>query len=74
MKLTDSGRQVYGGGGITPDQIIAQPKPNDFQDMLLRHGVFYPYPSGVGDFARYYLGTRPAITKEFSPDDAVIAQ
>jgi carboxyl-terminal processing protease len=74
VKLTDSGRQVYGGGGITPDQIVAQPKPNEFEDMLLRHGVFYPFPSGVGDFARYYLGTRPAITKEFSPDDSVIAQ
>jgi carboxyl-terminal processing protease len=74
VKLTDGGRQVFGGGGITPDQIIAQPKPNDFQDMLLRHGVFYPFPSGVGDFARYYLGTRPVITKEFSPDESVIAQ
>jgi carboxyl-terminal processing protease len=74
VKLTDSGRQVFGGGGITPDQIIAQPKPNEFQDMLLRHGVFYPLPSGVGDFARYYLGTRPTVTKEFSPDDTVISQ
>ncbi len=32
VKLTDSGRQVYGGGGITPDQVVTQPKPNDFQD------------------------------------------
>jgi carboxyl-terminal processing protease len=74
VKLTDGGRQVFGGGGITPDQVIAMPKPNEFEDMLLRHGVFYPFPSGVGDFARYYLGTRPVITKEFSPDDSVIAQ
>ncbi len=74
VKLTDGGRQVFGGGGITPDQVIAMPKPNDFEDMLLRRGVFYPYPSGVGDFARFYLGTRPTITKEFSPDDSVIAQ
>ena len=74
VKLTDSGRQVFGGGGITPDQVITQPKPNDFEDSLIRRGVFYPFPSGVGDFTRYYLGTRPAITKEFSPDDAVIGQ
>jgi carboxyl-terminal processing protease len=74
VKLTDSGRQVFGGGGITPDQVISQPKPNDFEDLLLRHGVFYPFPSGVGDFVRFYLGSRPAITKEFSPDDSVIAQ
>jgi carboxyl-terminal processing protease len=74
VKLTDGGRQVFGGGGITPDQVIAMPKPNEFEEMLLRRGVFYPFPSGVGDFARYYLGSRPAITKEFSPDDSVIAQ
>jgi carboxyl-terminal processing protease len=74
VKLTDGGRQVFGGGGITPDQVVAMPKPNEFEDMLLRHGVFYPFPSGVGDFARFYLGTRPTITKEFSPDDSVIAQ
>jgi carboxyl-terminal processing protease len=74
VKLTDGGRQVFGGGGITPDQVIAMPKPNEFEDMLLRRGVFYPFPSGVGDFARFYLGTRPSITKEFSPDDSVIAQ
>jgi carboxyl-terminal processing protease len=74
VKLTDGGRQVFGGGGITPDQTIAMPKPNEFEEMLLRHGVFYPFPSGVGDFARYYLGTRPTISKEFSPDDSVIAQ
>jgi carboxyl-terminal processing protease len=74
VKLTDGGRQVFGGGGITPDQTIAMPKPNEFEEMLLRHGVFYPFPSGVGDFARYYLGTRPTITKEFSPDDSVMAQ
>ena len=72
VKLTDSGRQVFGGGGITPDYMVTQPKPNDFQDLLLRRGVFYAFPSGVGDFVRYYLGTRPAITKQFSPDDSVI--
>ena len=74
VKLTDSGRQVFGGGGITPDQIVTQPKLNDFQDMLIRRGVFYPFPSGVGDFTRFYLGTRPDITKEYSPDEAAMAQ
>jgi carboxyl-terminal processing protease len=74
VKLTDSGRQVYGGGGITPDVTAPVAKPGDFQDVLLRRGVFYPVASGVGDFVRFYLGSRPDITKEFVPDDAVIAQ
>ena len=34
VKLTDSGRTVYGGGGITPDEKIESPKSNHFQDEL----------------------------------------
>ncbi len=72
VKLTDSGRQVFGGGGITPDDIIAAPKPDDFQQMLYRRGVFYSQQQGVGDFTRYYLGEKPDITKDFAVNDAVI--
>jgi carboxyl-terminal processing protease len=72
VKLTDSGRQVFGGGGITPDDIIAAPKPDDFQQMLYRRGVFYSQQQGVGDFTRYYLGEKPDITKEFVVNDAVV--
>ncbi len=74
VKLTDTGRQVYGQGGITPDVIIPEPKPTEFEDLLERRGVFYPGPQGVGDFVRFYLGERPPITREFATDDAVIAQ
>jgi carboxyl-terminal processing protease len=34
--------------------------------------VFFPYEQGVGGFTRYYLGTRPNITKDFQVDDAVM--
>jgi carboxyl-terminal processing protease len=74
VKYTDSGRPVYGGGGITPDVTAPPPQPTEFQTMLMTRGVFYPTPEGVGDFARYYLGTKPDITKDYTPDDAVIAQ
>jgi carboxyl-terminal processing protease len=74
VKLTDSGRQVYGGGGITPDDIIAAPKPDDFQQMLYRRGVFYSQQQGVGDFIRFYLGEKPDITKDFVVNDAVVAE
>jgi len=74
VKLTDSGRQVFGQGGITPDNVVAAPKLDDFQQSLLRRGVFYPFPQGVGDFVRFYLGEKPEITKDFIADDAVIAQ
>jgi carboxyl-terminal processing protease len=72
VKLTDSGRQVFGGGGITPDIVVPEPKPNEFQESLERREIFYPLPQGVGDFVRYYLGTKPTITKNFVVDDSTI--
>ncbi|MGA7222018.1 MAG: S41 family peptidase [Candidatus Acidiferrales bacterium] len=74
VKLTDSGRQVFGGGGITPDDAVAAPKPDDFQQMLFRRGVFYSQQQGVGDFTRFYLGEKPDITRDFMVNDDVIAQ
>lgn len=74
VKLTDTGRQVFGEGGITPDVVVAEPKANDFQELVEERGVLYPLPAGVGDFARYYLGEKPQITKDFEVDDAVLAQ
>ncbi len=74
VKLTDSGRQVYGGGGITPDDVFAAPKPDDFEQLLYRRNVFYPFTQSVGDFTRYYLSQKPDVTKDFVVDDAVIAQ
>jgi carboxyl-terminal processing protease len=74
VKLTDSGRQVLGGGGITPDVAVPEPKLDAFQEMLLRRGVFYPFQMGVGDFTRYFLGQKPEITKSFVVDEPVINQ
>lgn len=74
VKLTDSGRQVLGGGGITPDALVLEPKLNDFQEMLLRRGVFFPFPQGVGDFTRFFLGEKPDVTRDFTADDAVLRE
>src|SRR5580698_1429397 len=75
VKLTDGGRQVYGGGGITPDVVVSEPKPNDFQQLLLRRDIFFPYQGqgGVGSFTTYFLGTKPEITKSFTVNDNVLA-
>lgn len=72
VKLTDSGRQVTGGGGITPDIEVPEPKLNKFQQQLYRGDVFFPLETGIGGFTRYYLGTKPTITKEFVVDDIVL--
>ena len=72
IKLTDSGRQVYGGGGITPDVVVPTPKPNHFQETLLLRDVFFRFDASVGGFTRYFLGTKPEITKNFIVDDSVM--
>jgi carboxyl-terminal processing protease len=74
VKLTDTGRQVFGEGGITPDVVLAWPKPDNFEELLERRGVVYPLQQTVGDFVRFYLGERPTITKDFVVDDAVIGE
>jgi carboxyl-terminal processing protease len=74
VKLTDSGRQVYGEGGITPDVVVASPKLNDFELFLLRRDILYPFTNGVGDFVESYLGNKPEITRDFVVTDAVMDQ
>src|SRR5579863_2446640 len=64
VKLTDSGRTVYGGGGITPDVKIPTPKTNRFQDTLLIHYAFF-------NFAKHYTITHHP-SKNFEVDDAVL--
>ncbi len=66
VKLTDSGRTVYGGGGITPDEKIDNLKANHFQDSLFIHYAFF-------NFSKHYLATH-TITKDFEVDDAVMQQ
>ena len=64
VKVTDSGRTVYGGGGISPDVKIAQPKSSHFQDTMLQHYAFF-------NFAKHYTVTHHP-TKGFEVDDTVM--
>jgi carboxyl-terminal processing protease len=72
VKLTDSGRQVTGGGGITPDVAAQATKLNPFQEMMLRREVFFAYQGGVGGFTTYFLGSKPEIAKDFVVDDGTM--
>jgi carboxyl-terminal processing protease len=65
VKLTDSGRTVYGGGGITPDVKVEPPKSTPFEDVLAEHDVFL-------DFTEQYLAHR-TVTKDFQVDDGVMS-
>jgi carboxyl-terminal processing protease len=74
VRHTDSGRIVYGGGGITPDVLAPAATPTDFRTRMYNRGVFFPTTQGIGDFVRSYLGTKPQVTKDFTTSDTVIAQ
>lgn len=43
VKMTDSGRTVYGGGGITPDEKFIAPKLNAFQINMEIKYTFFNY-------------------------------
>jgi carboxyl-terminal processing protease len=43
VKFTDSGRTVYGGGGITPDEKLPVMKNDKFKDELLFKDVFFHF-------------------------------
>ncbi len=66
VKMTDSGRTVYGGGGITPDVKIASTKTNKFQDLLLEKYAFF-------NFAKHYV-INHSVNKQFEVDDAVMQE
>ncbi len=64
VKLTDSGRIVYGGGGITPDVVLQKPKLDDFQKSL--------FPNLLTDrfleFADFYLSRHNSVPLDWKPD------
>ena len=64
VKLTDSGRPVYGGGGITPDEKIPEIKDNHTEDTLLQHYAFF-------NFSKHYLATH-TVPKDLTVDDAML--
>src|SRR5476649_521591 len=66
VKLTDSGRTVYGGGGITPDVKFAPIKANKFQEELLRKYAFF-------NFSKHYSISHK-VDKSFQVDDNVMQE
>ena len=66
VKMTDSGRTVYGGGGITPDVKLTFPKSNKFQDTLLEKYAFF-------NFAKHYV-INHKVNKQFEVDDAAMQE
>jgi carboxyl-terminal processing protease len=67
VKMTDSGRTVYGGGGISPDEQFV-PKWDQFETDLVRKYAFF-------NFTKHYFGNREAkLPKDWAPDEAILTQ
>jgi carboxyl-terminal processing protease len=71
---TDGGREVFGGGGLSPDVQASEPAYNRVEGELvaagscpgfLLCGPFY-------EFSRYYLGIHRTVARDFRPDDQVV--
>ena len=65
VRTTDSGRPVFGGGGISPDAEIPESQLNSFQQSLVRKYAFF-------NFARRYLAEHKTIASDFEVADAVL--
>jgi carboxyl-terminal processing protease len=66
VKLTDGGRTVYGGGGITPDVKLPPYKSNKFQETLLQHYALF-------NFAKKYANAHK-VAQSFEVDDAILQE
>ncbi len=67
VKMTDSGRTVYGGGGITPDERFSVQKLNKFQIEIARKGALF-------NFSTKYFGAKEdaKLPKGWEPDENIV--
>ena len=65
IKYTDSGREVYGGGGIIPDVKVEIPKLNKFQTLLLSKYSFFT-------FVRSYNVSHSEAEKDLEVGDTIL--
>jgi carboxyl-terminal processing protease len=68
MKKTDSGRIVYGGDGILPDENYTSPTMTPLEAQLSDDLVFFFYAP------QYFATHSTPLTKEWKPDDATLAE
>jgi carboxyl-terminal processing protease len=67
VRLTDGGREVYGGGGIMPDIRVPEEKLDAVEESLQQRGTFF-------NFGKYYLGVHKTIPENFTADEQTITE
>lgn len=64
---TAAGREVFGGGGITPDIQISLPLISDLEDALIRKSAFFR-------FANHFAAQNPMVDEDFVPSGETLRQ
>jgi carboxyl-terminal processing protease len=67
-KTTDTGRKMFGGGGITPDVKYEGPHYSILQRRILGSSVIYHFAS------KYFGPNKPALPVNWTPDNDVMAR
>jgi carboxyl-terminal processing protease len=67
IKYTDSGRVVYGGGGITPDVVVKQVTLSKLVSNLIRNNIFL-------QFAAKTVRRQPDIDRDFAVDEKLTSE
>jgi carboxyl-terminal processing protease len=67
VRLTDGGREVYGGGGIDPDIRVPESKLTATQETLAQRGAFF-------NFGKFYLANHKTIARDFDVNDEVLSE
>jgi carboxyl-terminal processing protease len=66
LYYTDSGRPVYGGGGITPDIYVESPEESDYVEALKSEACFF-------DFCLEYIRDKKLV-RDFKVDNDIMLE
>ncbi len=65
VKMTDGGRPVYGGDGITPDVRLSPQRNDKFQSEMIRRFAFFSY-------AQHFFTAHDKLPPKWEPDQTTI--
>jgi carboxyl-terminal processing protease len=68
VKQTDTGRKMFGGGGITPDVKYTPEKATLFERRLAASSMMFRFASS------YFGAKKPELPKNWQPDAAVLSR
>jgi carboxyl-terminal processing protease len=68
VKPTDTGRKMYGGGGITPDEKYDSPRATIFQRRIFNSGVVFRFGSS------YFGPNKPQLPASWQPVLEIMAR